>query len=253
MNRISGGDPRYHRDADDRGGEDRSHAHRHCQSVDAVNAVADALGQQDVAPPADGRPERIQHADRVDGARPGVGQEHHPDRGEPRPQQTPSPPAAEDGDAEGPKELHRTGRPQRDPGDGGHEQQRHSGRHDTEGDARREGAPRERARPRSDEQKQQHTRPRQPQPGRSLDADAVDQRQREGKAHLNAHHRTGRHQGTRAGAVRSHHCIEGHAPGRRPRVIDGVQGYHAPNDPRSPHGTRVQGQRPRTSRRPATE
>ena len=58
---------------------DRRHhtrdGHRNRQAVDACDLVADALGQQDVARPACGRGERVQHADRIDGALPRLGEQ----------------------------------------------------------------------------------------------------------------------------------------------------------------------------------
>ena len=89
-----------------------------------ADLVTGALGEQDVAGPARGRTECVQHADRVDGARPRLGEQHDPDRSESRPQHAVPALAVRDRDAERTEEFQRACGAQGNPGNRRHEQQR---------------------------------------------------------------------------------------------------------------------------------
>ena len=183
--------PRDHRGPDDQGGEHRGDAHRHREPVDAVDAVADALRQQDVAAPADrgAQREAARRRSRRHPPTAGSAARRRPRRGPATTKRLPAL-AVQHGDAERAEELQRAGRAQRNPGDGRHEQQRDAPR------SRRRGATHVRkvvlvkadGRGPDDEQ-QQHSGPRQPQPRGALDADLVDQAERQRQADLDAQHR----------------------------------------------------------------
>ena len=148
--------------------------HRHRQPVDPGNLVTHPLGQQDVAGPADSGAERVEHADRVDRARPRLGQEHDADGCQSRPKQAALSAAVHHGDAEWAEELQRAGGAQRNPVERGHEQQGDRRGHHAQHDAHAEGGPGERRGAGTDQDEEQHAGPRQPQPRRSLDTDLVD-------------------------------------------------------------------------------
>ena len=58
------------------------HRHRDRQRLHTVQRIAGALGQQDVERPTGCGGQGEQHADRIDFAVPGLGQQHHPGGGD---------------------------------------------------------------------------------------------------------------------------------------------------------------------------
>ena len=132
MSRISGVIRGEHHRADGDGGHQAGDGHGHRQAVDACDLVADALGEQDVDGPADGGAEGEQHADGVDPACPRFGEQHDAGGGEAGPDESVAALTVRHRDAERAKELQRTGRAERDPGDRRHEQHRDGRRDDAE-------------------------------------------------------------------------------------------------------------------------
>ena len=159
MSRISGVNPVEYRRADGEGGHQAGDRHRHRQPVDSGDLVTHPLGEQDVAGPADGGAERVEHADRVDRARPRLGQQHDADGGQSRPQQAALSAAVHHGDAKWPEELQRAGGAQRNPVERGHEQQGDRRGHHAQNHAHAEGGPGERRGAGTNEDEEQHARP----------------------------------------------------------------------------------------------
>ena len=94
--------------------------------------LADALGQQDIGAPAQSGAQRVTHSERVESARPRLGQQQHADGGEARPDEPVTTGAAQHGDTERPEELQRAGGTQRDAFHRHHEQHGDARGHDTE-------------------------------------------------------------------------------------------------------------------------
>ena len=190
------------RAGDDRGGQGGD-GHGHGQRLDALDAVADVLGQQDVRRPAPRRGQRIGHAHGVDRARPRLGQHQHADGGQGRPDLGAAL-APRHRDAERPEELQRAGRPEREPGQRGHEEQGDPRGHQPQQHAGGERLARVVAAARPDHDEQQHPGPGEPEPGCALGAEVVDQADRRGQAELDAEHRGDRHRGAGASPVCVH-------------------------------------------------
>ena len=161
MSSQFGRHPAECRRADDSGGHEPGDRHRHGEPVDAVDVVTHPLSEQDVDAPADRGAERERYAHRIDRSRPRLGEQHHADRGEQRPQVPTAGPGGRDRHAERAEEFQRARGTQRDAVERGHEQHRDSGGDDAERHTRREGAPGERRRTRTHDDQQQHTRPQQ--------------------------------------------------------------------------------------------
>lgn len=97
------GDPVEHHRAGHQGGDHTRRRHRHRQSVDTRDIVADPLGQQDVAGPAHRGRQGEQHTHQVHGSRPGLGQQQHTDCRQRRPHHATSGPAVATATPSGPR------------------------------------------------------------------------------------------------------------------------------------------------------
>ncbi len=202
-----GGQPAEGARAGHHGGGQAGHRHGHGECLDAFDAVADVLREQDVRRPAQARGQREADTDRVDRALPRLGEHQHAHRCESRPDPGVAL-APGDGDAERAEELQRAGRAQRQPLQGGHEEHRQAGRDQAQHDARGERTLREVGASRPHHHEQQHPCPGQPEPGGALGAELVDEPHRRRQAELDAEHRRDRHGGADASAGAVHASIE---------------------------------------------
>ena len=183
-------------------GHHARHRHRDGQPAQPGDLVADPLGQQDVGrPAARRRPARTPTPTRSTPPCHGSVSSTTPTAGE-QPARAAPAPGPRHRDAQRPEELQRARGAQREPGDGGHEQQRERGRHDAERDRGEQPGPAERRDPRPHQHQQDRRGPRQPQPGGALGADPVDQADGDGQPELHAHHRDDGERGAGGGRRR---------------------------------------------------